>query len=70
MRLLDTHLAANGPYLTGEAFTLADIPVGLTVNRWFMLDGLARPDLPALAANYGLLTERPAFQAHGRNALP
>ncbi len=70
MQMLDAHLAANGPYVVGESLTLADIPVGLTVNRWFMLDGIERPDLAALAAYYELLTERPAFRAHGRNGLP
>lgn len=70
MRLLDAHLAAEGPYVTGDGFTLADIPIGLTVNRWFMLREIERPDLPALAAYYDLLTERPAFRAHGRNGLP
>lgn len=70
MRLLDAHLAANGPYVTGETFTIADIPAGLVVNRWFSIDGLDRPDLPALAAYYELLSERPAYRAHGRNGLP
>lgn len=69
MRFLDAHLSGNGPYVTGAAFTLADIPVGLTVNRWFMINGIDRPDLPALAAYYDLLTERPAYRAHGRNGL-
>lgn len=70
MRYLDAHLAGKGPCVAGEAFTLADVPVGLTVNRWFMLDGLDRPDLPALATYYEMLTERAAFRAHGRNGLP
>lgn len=68
--LLDRHLAHRGPYATGGAFTVADIPLGLVVNRWFMLDGLDRPDYPAVAAYYALLTERAAFRRHGRNGLP
>jgi glutathione S-transferase len=70
MQLLDAHLAADGPYVVGQTFTIADIPVGLAVNRWFMLKDLERPDLPALAAYYDLLTERPAYRNHGRNGLP
>ena len=27
---------AKTPYIAGDAFTLADIAVGLSVNRWFM----------------------------------
>jgi glutathione S-transferase len=70
MKLVDEHLAANGPYLLGSAFTLADIPMGLVVNRWFSLADLERPAYPAVAAYYELLTQRPAYRAHGRNGLP
>ena len=70
MKLLQDHLAANGPYVMGKAFTLADIPMGLVVNRWFSLAELKRPDYPAVAAYYDLLNERPGYRAHGRNGLP
>ena len=70
MKLLDDHLAANGPYVLGREFTLADIPIGLVVNRWFSLKDVTRPAYPALAAYYELLTARPAYRAHGRNGLP
>jgi glutathione S-transferase len=70
MRLLDRHLAATGPYVNGAAFTLADIPMGLVVNRWFRIAGLDRPALDGLSAYYELLTERPAYRRHGRNGLP
>ena len=70
MKLLNDHLAANGPYLLGGQFTLADISAGLVVNRWFSLAELQRPDYPALTAYYELLTERPAYREHGRNGLP
>lgn len=70
--LLNKHLAENGPYVMGDHFTIADIPVGLVVNRWFMLThaGLKRPDYPEVAAYYELMTERPGFRKHGRNGLP
>lgn len=70
MRWLNGHLAENGPYVAGETFTIADIPVGLVVNRWFMIDGIDRAPLSALAAYYDLLGERPAYREHGRNGLP
>ena len=70
MRLLDEHLARQGPYMLGKDFTLADLPVGLVVNRWFSVAGFEKPSYPALAAYYELLTERPAFRAHGRNGMP
>lgn len=68
--LLDAHLAAGGPYVTGATFTVADIAVGLVVNRWFSLKDLERPEMPAVAAYYEKLSERPAFLRHGRNGLP
>ena len=70
MRLLDAHLEANGPHVAAERLTVADIPVGLVVNRWFMLEGLDRPPLASLAAYYDLLGEREPYRRHGRNGLP
>ena len=69
MRLLADTLAEHGPFLMGETFTLADIPVGLVVNRWAMID-FEKPTLPAVAAYYDALTRRPAYRAHGRNGEP
>jgi glutathione S-transferase len=45
---LEQHLTNTGPYMTGENFTLADIPIGLIVNRWFHL-AFERPDYPSVA---------------------
>lgn len=66
---LDEHLRAGGPYITGEAFTIGDIPIGLVVNRWFCLN-LERPEFPAVARYYELQSERPAYMRHVRNGLP
>lgn len=69
MRRLEAWLAAGGPYVAGSAFTLGDIQIGLLVHRWFALD-IVRPELPAVAAYYARLAERPAYRAHGCNAFP
>jgi glutathione S-transferase len=66
---LETHLKDNGPYMCGSHFTLADVPVGLVVNRWFCLN-FKRPHYNAVAAYYERLSERPAYRAHVRNGLP
>ena len=50
-------------------FTIADIPVGLIVNRWFAIS-MERPDLPPVAAYYDRLSERSAYRNHGRNGTP
>jgi len=66
---LNQHLLGSGPYVVGESFTIADIPIGLVVNRWFCLN-FARPQYAAVAAYYDRLTDRPAYRRHVRNGLP
>lgn len=67
--ILERQLAAGGPYVTGEHFTLADVVLGLSVNRW-VLTPMTRPDYPAVQAYYERLDGRPGFRAHGRNGVP
>jgi glutathione S-transferase len=69
MQVLEDHLASSGPYVTGKAFTIGDIPVGLVVNRWFSID-FPKPELKTVAAYYDRLAERPPYRAHGRNGTP
>ena len=66
---LDEHLERTGPYVTGAAFTVGDIPVGLVVNRWFHLN-FERPRYPAVEKYYETLSERPAYREHVRNGFP
>ena len=68
LAILDGQLAATGAYVAGATFTLADIPIGLSVNRWF-LTPMLRPDFPAVSAYYERLSQRPAFLTHGRNGV-
>ena len=68
--LVEAELAkTGGPHILGD-FTLADIPLGLVVNRWFSVKGFDKPSFPAVAAYYEKLTERPGYRAHGRNGMP
>jgi glutathione S-transferase len=67
--ILDAQLEATGRFVTGERFTLADVVLGLSVNRW-MMTPMARPDYPAVHAYYERLGTRPAFLEHGRNGVP
>jgi glutathione S-transferase len=68
--LVEDELArTGGPHILG-GFTLADIPLGLVVNRWFSVRGFDKPAFPAVAAYYEKLTERPGYRAHGRNGMP
>jgi len=68
VRILDRQLTRTDAYVAGAAFTLADIPIGLSVNRWFMT-AMERPPLPAVSAYYERLSARPAFLRHGRNGI-
>jgi glutathione S-transferase len=68
MRILDARLAATGAYVAGEAFTLADIVLGLSANRWRMTP-IAHADLPAVAAWMARMESRPGFREHGANGV-
>jgi len=69
MQMLEARLAVTGAYAAGAQFTLADVVLGLSVNRWFMTP-CDKPLLPALAAYYDRLAERTGYRAHGRNGVP
>jgi glutathione S-transferase len=69
MKVLDQHLASGGPHVMGKSFTIADIPVGLVVNRWFSIP-FDKPEFKSVSAYYDKLSERPAYRAHGRNGTP
>jgi glutathione S-transferase len=70
MARVATALAGGQAYLAGDGLTLADIPAGFLLHRWFSLRGIERPGMPALDAYYERLSQRPAYRAHVRNGLP
>jgi len=59
MLILDRVLEDGGPYVAGADFTLADIVLGLSHQRW-LLTPINRPPAPALAAWRARLMARPA----------
>lgn len=69
MGILDGQLGKTGAFAAGSQFTLADIVLGLSANRWQMTP-MARPDFPALDAYLARLMERPGFREYGRNGIP
>lgn len=66
MGVLEQQLARTGAYVAGDAFTLADIAIGLSVNRWFATP-CAKPDMPAVQAYYDRLNQREGYRLYGRN---
>jgi glutathione S-transferase len=64
--ILNDHLATSA-FMGGDRFTLADIPVGISVHRWMNLP-IRRPAMPPLETWYERIRSRPAFQRV--NAIP
>jgi glutathione S-transferase len=62
MQILDNELADRS-YLGGETLTLADIAVGATLYRYFVLD-IPRPNVPNAEAWRRRLEARSAYQQH------
>jgi glutathione S-transferase len=62
MQMLDAHFQHGGQFVTGEFFTLADVVLGLSTQRW-LLSPIQRPALDALHGYYQRLSVRPAFRA-------
>jgi glutathione S-transferase len=67
LAILDAHLA-NRKYVTGDAFTMGDIPLGTAAQRWFNLP-IERENYSSLDAWYQRLQSRPAFKRHVDFAL-
>jgi glutathione S-transferase len=60
-RILEDYLSTQ-PYVGGNQFTLADIPVGISTHRWLELS-IDRPPMPALRSWYDRISARAAFQS-------
>ncbi|MGU3494318.1 glutathione S-transferase family protein [Xanthobacteraceae bacterium A53D] len=63
MRLLEGRLADGRRHVCGATFTLADIVIGLSLNRWFQTP-MAHPDMPLCEAYYQRLLQRPAVKPY------
>jgi glutathione S-transferase len=61
-QLLDNALG-DRPFLCGDSLTLADIPAGTSLYRYFELL-IERPAIPNVKAWYRRLQERPAYREH------
>jgi len=69
MGILEQQLSATQAYVAGPRFTLADIVIGLSLNRWLMTP-MERPDYPAVDEYLQRLKQRPGFLKHGCNGVP
>ena len=62
LKVLNEHLIHNN-FVAGDQFTFGDIPLGVLIHKYFVLD-IKRPPLPGIEAWYERLKERPAFREH------
>jgi len=69
MAVLNQRLIETGYYVAGRHFTLADIPIGLAVNRWYETP-FEKPACPAIRRYYQRLTDRQGYVRWGRNGIP
>ena len=69
MGILEQQLSKTGAFVAGDEFTLADILIGLSVNRWRMTP-MERPDYPAVDAYCQRLALRSGFMEHACNGVP
>ncbi|MEP1536200.1 MAG: glutathione S-transferase family protein [Paracoccaceae bacterium] len=52
---------ADGPYLLGNTLTLADIPFGSCLYRYFTVD-ITRPEWPNISAYFDRLSDRQSYR--------
>jgi len=62
LQILEDHLVKNN-FVAGEQFTYGDIPLGVLIHKYFVLD-IERPSLPGIEAWYERLSIREPFQEH------
>ena len=62
LKVLDDHLV-NHYFVAGDDFTFGDIPLGVLIHKYFVLD-IQRPSLPGVEAWYQRLSVRAAFKEH------
>ena len=68
--ILEQQLAAGGPYVCGATFTLADVVLGLSINRWRATPLPERPAMPAVTAWFEqALATQPGFREHCDNGM-
>ncbi|WGS48103.1 glutathione S-transferase [Paraburkholderia sp. D15] len=69
MDIVNRQLMQTGAFIAGESFSLADIPIALSINRWLDTP-LRHDDLPAVAAYMERLAAREGYRRYCRNGTP
>lgn len=69
MAIIERQLEKTGAFVAGRSFSLADIPIGLSINRWLETP-LQHAHFPAVAAYVERLNTRAGCLAYCRNGAP
>jgi glutathione S-transferase len=69
MGIVERQLETTGAYVAGATFTLADVVLGLSANRWRMTP-MERPATPAIDAWMQRLEQRPGCREWCVNGTP
>ncbi|MDR6413089.1 glutathione S-transferase family protein [Paraburkholderia terricola] len=69
MAIVERQLEFTGAFIAGPSFSLADIPIALSVNRWLETP-LRHDDFRAVAAYMERLATREGFREYCRNGTP
>jgi glutathione S-transferase len=67
--VLDAQLARTQAYVAGAAFTLADVPIGLSLHRW-KATPIDKPAFPSAEAYYARLGTVEHFATYARADVP
>jgi glutathione S-transferase len=62
MQMLDNRLGKS-EFLTGDAFTIGDMPAGVVTHQWYGFD-VDHGDMPNLGRWYDQLSQRPGYKKH------
>lgn len=69
MSILEGQFDATRAFVAGEHFSLADIPIGLSVNRWFSTP-FEHPRFAAVSSYFDRLADSTGFAAYCKNGTP
>ena len=69
IKILNDQLVATGNHVAGDRFSLADIPIGLSVHRWVQTP-MDHAEAPAVMDYYARLKLRAAFGAYALDDVP
>lgn len=69
MAIVEGQLERTGAFIAGHAFSLADIPIALSINRWLETP-LRHDEFAAIAAYMARLAGREGYRDYCRNGTP